>query len=497
MGGLLAASLSACGSTVQLRSTATSANGDGLGPNPAAAAQGSGSTAAGSGSTTPQLTGGASSGASPEGGPTTTGSLGVGGAAAGPSNSTPANVSGPVRTPITIGFVAAGDAKQGASQAGANSGNTVTLEGVFDALVRDANLHGGLAGRPIKPVKYIIPVTETNYDQALAGACTSMTQDHRIDVVISALGFYGRSFVSCLAKAHLPQVEVGNAPTDKTDLTAFPSYIQLNEPEVTSRFASVFTGARAAGLLPTSTKVGVVLEDCAYQTRAYQRVVPALASSYGIKVELFDVNCVQGFSDAGALTAALQNAVLRFRSDGVTRVFFGTTGEAVFHLLFDNQANSQGYSPLYLGTSLMQAAAGTSANFGPDRLKLIYGWGYQPDQDVAALPTDPAAVACLKAARSQGINATTNTDRGYIHFICSGLSLVTAVLSSTAGRSDLTSFMTGLEQLGSSWKNPVTRNGLSVLAPGRHYSPSTWSEYVFDNGCTCFRYAAGHGQYAP
>jgi hypothetical protein len=401
-----------------------------------------------------------------------------------------------VRGLITIGFVAAGDAKAGASQAGADSGNTVSFESVFDALVKAYNSRGGLGGRQIRPIKYIIPVTETNYDQALAGACQYITNDHKVDLLVSGLGFYSRSFLACIAKAHVPHVEIGAAPTDNTDLAAYPTYISVSEPEVTTRFDAVFRGARAAGLLPPGTKLGVVLEDCDYQVRAYDRSIARLVRAYGLALSIVRVSCITGFGDAGALTASLQSAVLRFRTDGVTRVFFGTTGEAVFHLLFDKQAQSQQYGPIYLSSSLMQAAAGTSANFSPDRLKLIHGWGYSPDNDVAARRTEAPAVACLNEARAGGLTPASKTDDWYVSLVCSGLGLLDAVLVKTAGRSDVTSFLGGLETLGSSWKSPATTGSTSLFTKGRHYGPSTWREFLFSDSCSCFTYGPGRGSFA-
>lgn len=399
------------------------------------------------------------------------------------------------RGPITIGFVAAGDGREGASQAGADAGNTVTFEAVFDAFVKAYNGRGGLGGRQIRPIKYIISVTETNYEQALAGACEYITNDNKVDLLVSGLGYYSRSFVACIAKSRLPHVEVGAAPTDSTDLAAYPTYVSVSEPEVTTRFDAVFRGARASGLLPPGTKVGVVLEDCDYQVRAYDRSIARLVRTYGLDLSMFRTSCVTGFGDSGALTASLQSAVLRFSSDGVTRVFFGTTGEAVFHLLFDKQAEPQRYSPVYLSSSLMQAASGTSANFSPDRLKLIHGWGYSPDNDVAARRTEPPAVACLKEARAAGLAPASKTDDWYVSLVCAGFSLLDRVLVRTAGHSDVSSFLAGLETLGSTWKSPATMGSTSLFTKGRHYGPSHWREFVFSGSCSCFTYGPGRGSF--
>jgi hypothetical protein len=275
-----------------------------------------------------------------------------------------------------------------------------------------------------------------------------------------------------------------------------PTYVSVSEPEVTTRFDAVFRGARASGLLPARTKVGIVLEDCDYQLRAYDRVIPRLVRSYGLAVTLYRVSCITGFGDAGALTAALQNAALRFRTEGVTRVFFGTTGEAVFHLLFDKPAESQGFSPVYLSSSLMQAAAGTSANFSPARLKLIHGWGYSPDNDAAARRTEPAAVACLKAVRAQGVSPVSKTDDWYVSLVCAGMSLMDSVLRKTRGHTDAGSFLAGLESLGSTWKSAATESSTARFAPGRHYGPSSWREFRFSDGCSCFVYGTVRGDFA-
>ena len=143
----------------------------------------------------------------------------------------------------------------------------------------------------------------------------------------------------------------------------------------------------------------------------------------------------------------------------------------------------------------MQAAAGTSANFSPARLKLIHGWGYSPDNDATARRTDAPAVACLNAVKARGLSPASKTDEWYVSLVCSGLSLIDNVLTRSRGHSDTLSFLAALESLGTRWKSAATESNTARFAPGRHYGPANWREFFFREACSCFVYGTVRGAF--
>ncbi|MCW2545471.1 MAG: hypothetical protein JWM40_3023, partial [Frankiales bacterium] len=332
----------ACGTTVPLSqvSQPAGAGGDGLG----AAPTGISPTADG-----PTLPG--------AGGPTAATGLptSVPAGSTAPPDSTGGSVpTGPsaVHGPLKLGILDAKSPAAAASATGAQNAAGVDPAALTRAFVRYYNAHGGMAGRKIDPVEYTIDPTALNYETELSAACARFTQDNHLPLVISQTGnVFSGNYENCLTKAGVTNLEVANGAPDAQALKSYPRLFTTAAPTIDRRVTAQLRGLTGTGLLTRSTPVGVIVENCPENARAYSSTIAPLARSLGLSLTRRDVNCVTGFADAGAFFTQVGSAVLPFNTAGISRVLFVTSLEVAALQAFENQAQGQGYAPSYVLSS--------------------------------------------------------------------------------------------------------------------------------------------------
>ncbi|MGZ6793991.1 MAG: hypothetical protein ACXVFV_13645, partial [Mycobacteriales bacterium] len=223
--------LAGCGSTVQVRSTATGVLGDGLSQaQPGAAAPGSAGAVAGTTGTAAST--GAVASAPTAAGATAAGAAGAqggGGATAGPGVPTqglgaqaatggiPPTGRGWDRTHVYIGVTTQKDAQAAFANAGASGIDPGDQEGDANAVVAELNRRGGLFGRRIQVVFKDESTVSTAQDPNTAGsaACTYFTQDHPVVALLNPVTLMDvPSFRACMAKAHVPLLSASVAAVD-------------------------------------------------------------------------------------------------------------------------------------------------------------------------------------------------------------------------------------------------------------------------------------------
>src|SRR5205085_7227988 len=127
-------------------------------------------------------------------------------------------------------------------------------------------------------------------------------------------------------------------------------------------------------------------------------------------------------SDLGPVTNDIQREVLRFASEGVTHVAFGSSAEAYVATKFTNNASDQKYYPKYFITSNgypFNDSRDGQFNYSGDARKNITGYGYNPLMDVGpkSRPATPGQKAvqdrCRKADPKEGIYAKDRGAEGY------------------------------------------------------------------------------------
>jgi hypothetical protein len=479
---------SACGTTVspQQQASQTNGGGTGLGPSQPGGTGGSDGSGASPGQGTTSLPGG-STGATdpqaPESGSTTT-SGGAPGAPVGSVSSPGAAVLGPLK----LGILDAKSPAAAASATGAQNAAGVDPAELTRAFLRYYNTRGGMAGRKLEPIEYSIDPTSPSYETDLSAACAKFTQDNHVRLVVSQTGnIFSGNYENCLTKAGVTNLEASNGAPDEGSLKRFPRLYTTGSPTVDRRVAAQLRGLTKTGLLTRTTKIGVIIEACVDNTRAYERTVLPLARSLGLTLSRRDVNCVTGFNDAGGFFAQVGSAVLPYASDGVSRVMFMTSFEVAAVQAFENQAQAQAYSPTYVLSSIA-ATAVQAGQYSADAQRRMFGVGWIPVFDITGIPQTQVAKRCLDIARSQGQTINGQADYAFLLQICDLFGVLDAALVSARGNEEPATFSAGLAAAMTSYQSADVLGGRLRLGGDAHDGPPVFAPFGFVSSCSCFRY---------
>jgi hypothetical protein len=391
------------------------------------------------------------------------------------------------RGPLTVGVVYSDNgAANGAL--GVATATTAGPREVMGALVTAVNRAGGLAGRRVVPDYLAVDATSSDYASRANEACTHFTQDRPVPVVLDLT--FGNRFgmASCLARRGVADIGLGTLDTSADEavgLFATPSTLTS-----TRRYRAVLSGLHAAGYVTPSSKVGVLLEDCAHLQRTYERTVVPELSRLGLTLtDTEHFGCSAGFASAAPASAAVQSAALRFRARGVDRLLIVSDFEQVALLLLANYAESQRWHPGYMLSSTAQTEV-IRANIARGQWPQLHGMGWTPGLDVDD-PHQPLPAQdrrCLALVRSGGVTVASWQDTYVATTECALLMLLGAALQQTGGDARGSVVISAIGRLGSRFSAPGVVGSRTLFGPGRHDGPGAVAHFAYVPSCTCLRY---------
>lgn len=516
---VLGLSLAACGTTVPLNTTAQSPTDGGLGST--TGTQGSNQTPAGSGSGTTDGGVGSSTGASQTStsGSSITGTSGSNGAAgasgttgpeggfsSGATNGTPGK---PSSSPVKLGFLMI-DYSSVAASFGFSGQKTDVFQG-FKEMVRYLNQHGGLAGRQIKGDYYAIDGSSSNASQVYQAACTHFTEDVKDELIISD-GNFNPTFETCLAKKHLLHIDVSTYGLDPTGQRQYPAYLTPTAFAVDRYATAIADMSVAKGLVKKGQKVGVLIEGCDANVRAYSTSWVASAKRLGFQVESVETVCNNGTGDLGSETSQIQAAVLKFRSDGVTSVSFLSFNEGFLAVLFAQGAEGQSWRPQYLLSSVGLPERGVESqgnglSVPAAQLPQIRGLGWVPISDVFATtkgsPNQEAAKRfCKVLSPSQGgaNNAPdSGTKRDFLgHYLreCDTMLLVRRMATVAGGNFAPAALTAAYPKAVDSLVSASNLNGAYRIVGSRSDGVFAAAPFSYEASCKCMQYTGSAETYS-
>lgn len=469
LGGELGAGLEAGGGAGMTDSLGAGAGGEGdlgTGPSGAGAASGTQSGQA-------QAPGSTASGSA--------GGAGGGGQAAAPPTRR-------VTSLISVGFIVEqGDGQQANTAAGVETGQNVTLGKLYRSLIAEFNDKGGLAGRKIAPVYHSVNPAAPSYDAELASACAAFTQDNRVAAVLDTIGF-AEAYEQCLAKGGAFHVTGSGSSPAKKSLSQVPSVMAVAAPAIERRERAVVEHLAANGTLKRGTKVGVIVDSCPATQVGYEQGFLPAAEQVGLQLEKVDVNCASGYDDLGPMGAALQNAVLRFQSAGVTVVAFVSNVAPTEAILFTQAAENQGYRPGYALTSNAQPIA-LALNVPPAQLRNMRGIGWLPSLDVGVskVPQRSAPQGrCLAMLKAQGVVPASDADFYLAYTVCESVFALERLLQDSSGVSDRAVLVQVARALGTGYPPVITF--ADRFSPDGLDGPTSSRTFRYDQDCSCFAY---------
>lgn len=399
---------------------------------------------------------------------------------------------GVTATTIDLGVVVLKDGEKFANGLGFSI-SFGDAEREYLAVIRDINARGGVHGRTLRPfvAYYDLGGAAIDAEALQASICAQFTQDRKVFAVLMPYNPLP-SFVSCLAKARTLLLNGSAQSTDDTAMAAASGW--LHQPSLPSYdgYARSLVGHLARiGFLrsrdQTPAKAGILVLDSPPLVRAAERSLKPAVVSAGLPVAV-----VTRISPSNS-TSDINGAVLRFRADGITHVFFVQAAGGV-PLYFMQGAEQQRYYPRYALSSFEVPGFFLQGQVPEAQLANSAGIGWAPFFDVKAseLAPTPAEKRCFEAIRKGpqgdgGGEANAHRQSNLTATPVCDLVWTVAAGAQQAGRA-LThdAWRAGLRALGTSVPSPVALR--TDFSPGTASAVSGYRPLGWVGECRCFRY---------
>jgi hypothetical protein len=387
--------------------------------------------------------------------------------------------------PIKVGFV---NTKVGNAESfGINAGQTYSTDRIFRGLVTAMNARGGLKGRRILPVTADTDTASNDWSRDFQAACERLTRDEKVAAVVGYVFAHIDAFEACLAKAGVPHLSGAYTVGDEQTLRSFPGLVGTSALSADRRYRLQLEAPLREGYLTKQSKIGLLLDACAEQARAVKRTVEPFMKQAGLtEAARVTMSCPAGAGDVGPAAAQVQSAVLRFRENGVDRVFI----EGVPLVVFAQAAESQAYRPGYIVTSTAGGAA-VQANIPPAQAANVHGYGWMPSIDVDLRNQPPRTSSqkrCMGLLETQGIKPAQYNDYLAAFTTCDGLFLYEALLTRTNGDTAAPNIARAVGGLGTSYAGVNVYGGRTALSAGDRDAPTQYRPWAWGSSCSCFRY---------
>jgi hypothetical protein len=508
----LGATLTACGSTVPLSQQQSSLQGDGLNGGTTGSADGT-TSGSGDGSTTGVVDG--STGGSTSGGSTgalgTTGSSSSGGGSAtgstglGTTSTTGTLIKG--KKPIDVGFTYVKDAAAGFQAFGIQGATLGDMQLYIKTYVDDANRRGGLAGRKIVPHYFAYDVNpgSASYPEQDAQACAALTQDVKVEVAVPI--FAGDVLVQCLQKKGIPMIADG--PTggiSEASLKRFSNEVVLGGFNLDRRaretvrnlvrqqyFATKWDTTNGGPGGVAAVKVGIITYDLPDWTHSANQLAASVAAAGFGTPKVVAVAAHDSYGDISKMQPQISNAVLSFRTAGITHVIIWDDN-GVSSLFFMQNAENQKYRPRYGITSGNNMQLLSKGLVSKNQLTGATGMGWVPAMDIADAKSPTSAYAnsarraCYAIVKKAGVAGGSGFNETSSMMYCAPITALKDRWDRMANPS-ASGLIAALNAYGTGFVDPQVP--ATFLSGSHHDGNAGVYDYYYDSPCSCMKYRGG------
>ena len=498
----VAFALTGCGTTVRLPSSASGPDSSGLSTQEASGSVGSPITTPVAGRDT---SGGVATALGQPGNNSLTSgtgaSYGAGATQAARTGKVPNSPKGPAplaspKAPLRLGVVVP-DATALIEAFGGTA--TSDIFAPYKSMIAYIDAHGGIDGHQIDPVYVKEDATSQDGASAMQAACTSVTQDHKVDVVLTN-GLPYDVYLSCLQKAGLSSFDPTPWVADTVDLSQHPNFFAPDAMGVDRYVPALIKTSASRGILKAGDTLGVLIEDCPWGSRVYNNDIVPIVRSYGVKSVTASFSCVTNLSgqEVADASSETQQAVLRFRGDGVTDVMVVSAAEGFIVDQFQTNASQQKYYPQYLITTNAFPYNNSHSNnaavsFSSDSLKNMSGIGFLPYIDLGGAKPATSAQASERSLcqamdpnyqQQVGSTPPAQATNG-LYTLCDLFLTLEHVLTADGFRFDIANLTSAFQQaLGTSTGAALTGGGYAPSSARRdgvgQVQPFIWNSAAND-----------------
>lgn len=398
-------------------------------------------------------------------------------------------------TPTTIRFGAAYSTDTGeANRAlGAENLDPGDARRYYDAIVREVNASGGVAGRKLVPSYFEARATSAeSADSQTQAACEKWTKDDPVFVIFGATSEIARS---CAEKAGMVALSSSATNSVRATFERYPHYIEVSSISLDRAARATVEGLAKTDYFGGKPVIGIVAwDDPNYRAAVEQALIPALKQrgftpETPAYVKVAESNAGLGDSSAGA-----SNAVLRFRSAGVTHVLIVDGPAGVFigtglTVLFIRAAGSQSYYPRYGFNDSNNPEAGRQAGlWSADDVRgsRAVTWNNVLDESDDGARPNMRRKACLDVMRRAGISVTNVNARSTALRACDWVWFLRATLGAAPAPVSRAAVVQAAGGLGTAYQSPLVYG--TRFTPTQRDGVGKLRLMKLDDGCGCFTY---------
>ena len=394
-------------------------------------------------------------------------------------------------TEIALGIPYCRDCAAGNAALGAGGEDPGDERRYYQAVIDDVNARGGVLGRELVPVFHGYSANDSNVDVVAQAACETFTRDNEVLIMT----FRGDVAYECAKKAGILVTGTGNiGPTYERFPNLFaPSLVRLERLFEVTVTSMVRAGWHKPEPRWPTGKIGLITWDDGEYRYAMENGYLKGMRAAGLKAT--DVRYVavpENVQALGDASAAIGNAVLRFRQQGIDHVFIGDGPAGVFSgtgltLLFLQGAKSQGYYPRYGFNSY------NSPDFPSHPQDQLVGMvaidfsDNEPHNDEGIAP-NRARERCFEIMRKEGLAVGQSQTQTLAASACNFVWFAEAAIQRATAGTTLPYMIAAAESLGTGFRSPVTYG--TRLGPDQHDGARLFRELRFDESCSCITYTS-------
>lgn len=385
--------------------------------------------------------------------------------------------------PFRVGALYSSNAQAALGALGAK-GSIGDIKAEGDAVVAYVNGHGGVAGRRMVPEWYNGDATQSSTTIA-SEACTAWTQDDHVDAAVPGGSIVDMNTIrQCLAARNTPAASVEyHVQTRQQNFATSPMWIEPLGLSMES-YAKTYAQSLAAQGFFTG-KLGIVYDDGPDWTDVERSVLEPTLTRLGVHIAARASYQLRGFSDVAQSQPDVNNAVLRFKTAGVTRVitFEPWDGWAFFM----QAADQQNFHPVY-GLSSQAAFAATFATgiVPADQLTNAYFVGWSPVLDESTVSHGwPREQLCDSIYNNAGIHPSGPLATAIALSTCDGLLDMAQLGTAAGGNLGRTTFAHALA--GVQWQSALMPS--VKLSEQRRYGIVVVRDGRWNGTCQCFNFS--------
>jgi hypothetical protein len=349
------------------------------------------------------------------------------------------------------------------------------------------NTHGGVNGRRIQIVTKQRDPQSSNPNQLL-DICKQLTEG---DKVFSVVGTDSDSDADLCYAQHRTPFICGGCGIETADLKKNAPWLWTpgSADDVSVQVTEV-TSFGQRGFFANGTKLGVLVRDVPGQWDIWRKKLRPIVLKYhkytDAEIDAYPIHDTPSTNDYGQYTADIQQAVSRFKLEGINRVFFLYYGDLIA-LYFMDQAESQDYHPRYGVESGKHPYLTLQANVPQSQLHNSIGVGFQMVVDVDTAHGDkyPAVgeTECYEAAKAKGMQPTNRVQAVYFNSLCDGIRMFRDAAVGFGPSFTGLQWTDGADHLGTRFQAAVGLPGATRFRPGRYVGIDAYRELTYVDNC--------------